>query len=217
MMQRAILKIQWKASWHLVLVLAVAAFALPIVSVRLGWHGDDANLPLFLTELQLWGFFYPLLAIVSAIVIAVAVWLADRRTQHGYSLLLPIPRWRYVLLRYVAGLALLLPIILALWLGTLIAVQGISLPPGIQVYSTALTLKFALALLVLFGICFAFGSASARTVGIAIRVLGLLLAVHVAVILLVPTTNLLWMAVKALAVFPGPLAPLGGRWMLIDA
>jgi hypothetical protein len=41
--------------------------------------------------------------------------------------------------------------------------------------------------------------------------------VHVAVLLLSPSTNLLWATVKALGTAPGPLAPLGGHWMLIDA
>lgn len=36
-MLKAMMRIHWKGSWHLVVALAVAAFALPIVSVRTGW------------------------------------------------------------------------------------------------------------------------------------------------------------------------------------
>lgn len=216
-MQRAILRIQWKACWHLVIALSVAAFALPIVSVRLGWGSAAANLPMFLTELQLWGFFYPLLAGVAALIIAAGIWTSDRRGQHVYALLLPVPRWRYVLYRYAGGLVLLVPVALALWAGAVVATSGIDLPPGIRTYPHALALKFAFALLLLFGFAFAFMSASARTIGIAVRILGLFLALHVAVLLLSPSTNLLWATVKALGASPGPLAPLGGRWMLIDA
>ena len=134
-----------------------------------------------------------------------------------YALLLPVPRWRYVLLRYLSGLLLLLPITLALWFGAMAATAGIDLPPGIRVYSHALATKFALVLVLLFGLTFAFMSASSRTIGIALRGVGLFLAVDVAVILLHPGTNLLWIVMQGLATSPGPLAPLGGRWMLIDA
>lgn len=216
-MQKAILRIQWKACWHLVVALSAAAFALPIVSVHVGWNDARGNLPLFLTELQMWGFFYPLLAFVGALVIALGTWMSDRRGQHVYAMLLPVPRWRYVLYRYAGGLVLLIPPAVALWLGAIVGSNGVALPPGIHVYPHALAIKFALALVLLFGLTFAFASASSRTIGIAIRLVGLFLAVHVAVSLLSPDTNLIWSAAKALATWPGPFASLGGRWMLIDA
>jgi ABC-type transport system involved in multi-copper enzyme maturation permease subunit len=215
-MLKAMIRIQWKACWHLVTALAVAALALPIVSVRLGWRGATANLPRFLNELQLWGLFYPALAAIAALVLGVAIWNSDRRGHHIYALLLPVPRWKYVLLRYLAGLVLVLPIVLALWIGALLATSWLDLPPGIRVFPHALAAKFALALLLLFGLAFAAAAASARTLGIAFRVLGLFLAVHLALYWLRPKTNLLWMVVSALATWPGPFATLGGRWMLID-
>ncbi len=215
-MLKAIMRIQWKASWHLVVALALAALALPIVSVRSGWSGTPANLPRFLTELELWGLFYPALAAVAAIVVATSIWISDRRGHHIYALLLPIPRWRYVLLRYLGGLMLLLPIVLALWAGAMVATASLDLPPGLRTFPHALAAKFALSLLLLFGLAFAVAASSSRTLGVALRLLGLLIAVHVAVIMLRPGTNLIWSVVSALGASPGPLAPLGGRWMLID-
>jgi ABC-type transport system involved in multi-copper enzyme maturation permease subunit len=216
-MQKAILRIQWKACRHLVIALCVAAFALPVVSVRLGWRGAAANLPFFLTELELWGFFYPLLAAVAAFILAAGIWHSDRRGGHVYALLLPIPRWRYVWLRYAGGLVMLLPIIASLSVGALVAVAGLDLPPGLRTFPLELTLKFVLALVLFYGIAFAFASASARTIGIAVRVAGLLLAIHIGAILLDPQLNLIWTGLRALATSPGPLVILGGRWMLIDA
>jgi hypothetical protein len=216
-MQSAILRIQWKACWHLVVALSLAAFALPLASVRVAWHDAGANLPLFLTELQLWGFFYPLLAAVGALIIALGIWMSDRRGQHVYALLLPVPRPRYVMYRYLAGLVLLTPVMVAMWIGAIVASHGLDLPPGIRIFPHELALKFALVLLLLFGFAFALASASARSIGIAVRLVGLFLAMHVAVIMLAPHTNLLWSAMKALTTFPGPLAALAGRWMLIDA
>jgi ABC-type transport system involved in multi-copper enzyme maturation permease subunit len=215
-MLKAMLRAQWKACWHLVTALTVAAFLLPIVSVRLGWKGAEANLPRFLTEMELWGFFYPGLAAIAGLILGTAIWISDRRGQHVYALLLPLPRWKYVLLRYTSGLALLLPLILALWLGALFATTGLDIPVGLRQFPHGLALKFALVLVLLFGVFFALSAMSSRTRGIGLRVLGLFLAAHIAVILLDPKTNLLWTVVKALAQWPGPLAPLGGRWMLID-
>lgn len=215
-MLKAMLRIQWKACWHLVIALTVAALALPIVSVRLGWQGATANLPRFLTELELWGLLYPGLAAIVALVLGISIWRSDQRGHHIYALLLPVPRWRYVLLRYLAGLVLLIPIALALWIGAVVATGGLDLPPGIRVYPYELGLKFALALVLLFGIVFAAAAASARARGVALRAVGLFLAVDIAVLLLSPKTNLLWKLVTALATWPGPFAPLGGRWMLID-
>lgn len=213
---KAMIRIQWKGSWHLVLALAVAALALPIVSVRSGWAGARGGLPTFLTELQLWGLFYPALAAVVAIVLAVSIWGSDKRGHNIYALLLPIPRWRYVLLRYLAGLALLLPIVAALWVGALVATSSVDLPPGLRTFPHALAVKFGLALLLLFGVTFAVAASSRRALAIGFKLLGLFIAVHFALIMLRPGVNLIWTIVSALATWPGPLVPLGGSWMLID-
>jgi ABC-type transport system involved in multi-copper enzyme maturation permease subunit len=215
-MLKAMIRLQWKGCWHLVVALAVAALALPIVSVRTGWRGAGEQLPRFLIELQLWGLFYPALAALIAVILAAAIWASDRRGHHIYALLLPIPRWRYVLLRYLGGLVLLLPIALALWLGAVIATASLDLPPGLRQFPHALAAKFGLALLLLFGLAFAVAAASRRAIGIAMKLAGLFIAVHIAVMLLSPKTNLIWTVVTALSTWPGPLAPLGGRWMLID-
>jgi hypothetical protein len=214
----ALLRIEWKACRQLVLALCLACFAMPIVAVTVGWNDARGNLPLFLYEMQLWGFFFPLLAAVASLIIALGTWTSDRRGQHVYAMLLPLPRWRYVLMRYLSGMVLLLPVIAALWLGTLVAGARIALPPGLHVYPHAIALKFALVLVMLFAIWFAFASASTRTIGIAIRIVGLFFIVHIALSIATNReTNLLWTAVKALSTWPGPFAPLGGRWMLIDA
>jgi hypothetical protein len=215
-MLKEMIRIQWKACRHIVVALAVAAFALPIVSVRVGWKGAGANFPRFLMELQLWGWFYPGLAAIAAVALGIAIWTSDRRGHHLYAMLLPVPRWRYVLLRYLAGLVLLVPIVLGLWIGAQLATASLTLPPGLRSFPHALAVKFALALILLFGFAFAASAASRRALGIALRFTGLFLAVHVAVILLSPTRNLLWTVVTALATWPGPFTILGGRWMLID-
>ena len=216
-MLRAMIRLGWKGSWHYVVAFAMTAFALPIVSVRGGWRGEGDSLPRFLIELQMWGLLYPVLAAVIAVVLAASFWSSDRKGHHIYALLLPVPRSRYVLLRYAAGLVLLMPIALALWLGAVVATASVDMPPGLREYPHALGLKFLLSVVLLFGFAFAIGAASRRALGIGFRLMGLLIAVHVALLLLSPKTNLLWQLAIALSTWPGPFAPIGGRWMLIDA
>jgi hypothetical protein len=113
-------------------------------------------------------------------------------------------------------LILLAPIGLALWLGSVVATATLVLPPGLREFPHALGLKFALALALLYGLAFAIAAASRRALGIGVRLLGLFVAVHLAMVMLRPGTNLLWQVTSALFTGIGPLAPLSGRWMLID-
>ena len=215
-MLKAMIRIQWKAAWHYVVALSFAALALPIVSVRNGWEGADKSLPRFLIELQIWGSIYPVLAGIAGLIVALLLWHSDRKGHHIYALLLPVPRRRYVLLNYTAGLVLLIPIVVSLWVGAMVATNLLTLPAGLRHVPHALAATFALAVVLLFGLSFAAAAASRRTLGVGFRLLGLLVAVHLAVVLIRPQTRILWLAVNALLTWPGPLAPLGGRWMLID-
>ncbi|NOT07970.1 MAG: hypothetical protein HOP28_07165 [Gemmatimonadales bacterium] len=215
-MLKAMIRLQWRAVWHIVAALTVAGLLLPLASVRTGWKGGLTNLPNFLTELQLWGLLYPALAALAGVALAAGIWSSDRRGHHIYALTLPIPRWRYVLLRYLAGLTLALPIVAAVWLGSVIASETLDLPAGLRIFPHALAAKFALALIVLFGFAFAIAASSSRALGIGVRFLALLVAVHLGVVMLYPKTNILWSLVTGLATWPGPFAALGGRWMLID-
>jgi hypothetical protein len=215
-MLKAMLLVQWKACRHVVIALVTASLALPIASVRTGWRAEATNYAMMLNELELWGYLYPVLAIVSAIAMAWTAWRSDRRGNHVYALLLPVPRWRYVLLRYGASGLLLVPLVLAVWIGALAAVLPLDLPSGLRTFPHLLALKYFVTLGMCFAIAFAVAAASTRTLGLAVRALGVFLAVHIAVLLLEPKVNLLWRLTTALATWPGPLSPLGGRWMLID-
>ena len=215
-MLHAMMKVQWKASRHVMIALAAASLALPVASVRTGWRGEATNYATMLNELELWGYLYPVLAMVSAIAMAWAAWRSDRRGNHVYAMLLPVPRWRYVLLRYGASGLLLLPLVLAVWIGALAAVFPLDLPSGFRTFPHLLALKYLVALGICFAMAFAVAAASSRTLGLAVRAVGIFLAVHIAVLLLRPDVNLLWRLATALATWPGPLSPLGGRWMLID-
>src|SRR5712691_12923975 len=122
-MYRVILYSQWKWSRLIVLLGTVAGFALPIVSLQ-GAAGADRN-PLAAQELlravQSWGTLYPVLAATLGLLVAIATWAPDHRGRHIHALSLPLPRWRYVLLRFASGVTVLAGPILAVVAGALLA------------------------------------------------------------------------------------------------
>src|SRR5690242_20543233 len=121
-MYLALLYQQWKWARPVIVLGAVAAFAVPLLSV----HGAGAGMEHkeaaeFLGSVQLWGVLYPTLAGAIGVLTAIALWTPDHRGRHVYALALPVARWRYVLLRYGAGVALVGIPILALLLGSVVA------------------------------------------------------------------------------------------------
>ena len=115
-MYRVILYSQWKWSRLIVLLGTITGFALPIISLQ-GAAGADRN-PLAAQELlravQSWGTLYPVLATTLGLLAAIATWAPDHRGRHIHALSLPLPRWRYVLLRFAAGVTVLVgPIVVS--------------------------------------------------------------------------------------------------------
>src|SRR5947208_1470585 len=108
-MFRVMLYSQWKWSRLIVLLGSVAGFALPLVSVHGAARADSSPLqaPELLHAVQSWGVLYPVLAATLGLLVAIASWTPDHRGRHVYALVLPVPRWRYVLLRFGAGALLL--------------------------------------------------------------------------------------------------------------
>src|SRR6266581_1478338 len=203
-MFRVMLYSQWKWSRLIVLLGSVAGFALPLISVHGSARADSSPLqaPELLHAVQSWGVLYPVLAATLGLLVAIASWTPDHRGRHVYALVLPVPRWRYVLLRFGAGALLLAAPITAVLVGALLATSSAAIPAGLQGYPVALALRFALAVLVAFAVFFAL-------IG------GVML---VQVIASVATVDLDLVGKLQLLVlnWPGPLAIFTGRWMLID-
>src|SRR2546422_8637293 len=131
-MFRVMLYSQWKWSRLIVALGSIAAFALPIVSVQ-GAARADSN-PLRAGELvqavQAWGTLYPVLAAALGLLVAIATWAPDHRGRHVHALSLPLPRWRYVLLRFGAGGTLLAAPVIAVAAGALPATRSATIPAG---------------------------------------------------------------------------------------
>ena len=213
-----ILYVQWKWSRLIVVLGTIAGFALPIISVqgaaRAGRNPADT---LDLLQLvQSWGVLYPVLAAALGLLVAITTWAPDHRGRHVYALSLPVPRWRYVLLRFGAGLALLAAPGLAVLSGALLAAASATLPAGLQAYPVALALRFALAVILAYAVFFAVSAGTQRTAAIILGVIGGLIVVQVIAAAADLDLNLLtWFQVAVLS-WPGPLAIFTGRWMLID-
>lgn len=217
-MFRQILYTQWKWSGVGIVAAGLASFALPILTVQSAgapeptWIDARALLP----ALEYWSRAYPGLALAIGLLAGTMAWTNDHRGRHVYALTLPLPRWHYVLLRYGAGLVLLLVPILLLWGGAMLAGSMTTIPPGLHAYPHALALRFGLALLLAYSIFFAISSGTTRTAGYVIGVVAGLMVLQLLFLLSGSHTNLVQPLFDRLVTLPGPFEIFGGRWMLID-
>jgi hypothetical protein len=217
-MFRVILYAQWKWSRLVVTLGTIAAFILPILSVQ-GASPLPAS-PMrageILTMVQAWGVLYPVLAAALGLLVAIATWAPDHRGRHVHALSLPLPRWRYVLLRFGAGLVLLAAPALAVLAGAVFATRFAAIPSGLQGYPVALAIRFGVAVLVAYAVFFAVSAGTTRTAGVILAAIGGVVVVQVLAGLANIHLDVLTPLQGALLLWPGPLAIFTGRWMLID-
>jgi len=217
-MFREILRTQWKWSAIGVVVGAVVAFALPLLAVQTAGSTDPTWIEAreLLREQQSWGRWYPLLALAVGLLIGTSAWTSDHRVRHVYALTLPLERWRFVLLRYTAGLVLLVVPMLLLAVGAGLATVAATVPPGLHAYPVALSIRFALAVIVAYSIFFAISSGTTKTAGYVLSVVGGVVVVQLLFQVSGSHTNLLTAIFDRMVTWPGPFEIFSGRWMLID-
>ena len=211
---RQILFTQWKWSRVLLLLLTVSAFAIPALSVQTSldaWSNYDV-----VFRLQAFGVAYPILAGATGLRLSLTAWSSDHRGRHVYALSLPIERWRYVMLRYAAGLLLIVPPVLAVWIGGEAATRLGSLPAGLHGYAGSLALRYALAAVLSYTALFAISAGTPRTAGIVLGIGAGIVAIHLLLGAAGVEVDLLGPIVNGLFVWPGPFEIFTGRWMLID-
>ncbi len=217
-MFRAILLSQWKWSRLVVALGTIAGFALPIISLQgaasAGRNALEAEE--LLRAVRSWGTLYPVLAGALGLLVAIATWAPDHRGRHVHALSLPLPRWRYVLLRFGSGVTVLAAPIVAVFLGALLATWSATLPSGLQGYPVALGFRFALAVLLAYAVFFAVSAGTARTAGIILASVGALIVVQIIASVANLDLDLLGTMQGAVLNWPGPLAVFTGRWMLVD-
>ena len=213
-MWRAMLETQWKWSRGMLLLLSIVSFALPLVSLRASFRA--LNESLFIASMQTWSVGYAIIAAGLGLVMAILAWSYDHRLRHVYALSLPVARWRYVLMRFTAGLTLLgLPIV-ALFIGAEIVAHSAYVPKMLHAYPIALTLRFAFATLVAYAVFFAISSATAKTAGYILGTLATVIVLQVLIDSAGSHVSVLGHVIDAVFASPGLLAVFNGRWMLID-
>jgi len=217
-MFRVVLYSQWKWSRLIIALGSVAAFALPLVSVQGAARADASPLQAgeLLQAVQSWGTLYPVLAAALGLLVAIATWAPDHRGRHVHALSLPLPRGRYVLLRFSAGAALLAAPVIAVAAGALLATSSATIPAGLQGYPVALAIRFALGVLVAYAVFFAVSAGTARTAGIILGLIGGVILVQIIAGVANLDLDLFGKVQVAVLNWPGPLAIFTGRWMLID-
>src|SRR5881296_2640686 len=217
-MFRVMLYSQWKWSRLIVVLGTIGGFDLATVSLQGAARADRGPLAAgeLLQAVQSWGTLYPVLAAALGLLVAIATWAPDHRGRHVHALSLPVPRWRYVLLRFGAGATLLAAPVIAVTAGALLAAWGATIPAGLQGYPVALAIRFALAVLVAYAVFFAVSAGTARTAGIILAVIGSVILVQVVASVANVDFDLLGKLQVAVLNWPGPLAIFTGRWMLID-
>lgn len=211
---RVLFDAQWTWTRGVLLLGSIVAFALPLVALdtAVGAKSEIA----FIGTMQAWSIGYALTAGGMGLLIAIAAWSYDHRLRHVYALTLPIARWRYVLQRYTAGLALLALPMLALLAGAEIAAHSSAVPATLHAYPIALTLRFAFATLVAYSIFFGISSATARTAGYVLGAIALVIAAQVVLSAAGAEVNVIGRVSDVVFATPGVLAVFSGRWTLID-
>jgi hypothetical protein len=210
----AILRTQWKWTRGPVLLASVLAFAIPLASLTMA---EGLAAAPFVHQTQYFSGAYPLLASALALGVAMLAWGHDHRGRHVYALTLPIPRWRYALMRLAAGALFLMPPVVALLIGGIVGSASGMIPEGLHAYPYSLALRFGFAAAVAFALFFAVAASTPRTAGI---VLGLIAAVFFAQYVLEITNldiDILSPIVERLFGRGGMLSVFTGRWVLVDA
>lgn len=214
----SILKTQWTWSRLVVLLGVIFAFLLPIQTVQ-GVNVYDPNIwdvNRILHSVELWHVFYSAIAAGIGLLVAMTCWAADHRGKHVYALSLPIPRWHYVLAKYGAGAVMLVIPVVALWIGSIVAVSSVTIPESLNAYPHALAFRFGLATFVAYSIFFAISSGTSRTAGYVLACIGGILVVQLLLVAAGLESDFSVRIFMRLVEWPGPLQIFTGRWMLID-
>ena len=230
-MFQQILYTQWKSVRDGLIPMAIASFGLPLLAVQdLALPGDlppDAPLRALQAEFifeswQIWLPFFPVLATIIGVVFALNAWSGDHATGHVYALALPLPRWKYVLLKMGAGTLLLLVPVAFLGMGSFVAVGSVDLADGLQAYPFVFTQRFLMASLITYAVLFAMASGTTRTTVIVISTClsvlfgGQFLTFYLSQ--MIPAFDwqlFVWLG-RVLNEWPGPSEVFLGNWNLID-
>jgi len=227
-MYKSMLFLHWKQIRLTLIPLAMAAFGLPLLVIEglgtpPGMSASSLEAYTFMFGIQSWLPMFPILAAAIGMTLALSAWNWDHQLKHVYALSLPLSRWEYTTAKFVAGAALALIPAAGLWLGAHVASASLSLPAGLNAYPNQLGLRFALAVLLSYGLFSAMAAGTVRTTLVVASVVITFVVVGTMAGEVLGTryvwfaqNNLVESVVVWLAQAPGPFEVFGGSWSLID-
>lgn len=219
-MFRAILYTQWKWARPVLLLAMLVAGYIPVDALRAAPYKsvDTYHIPSLYLGITSASVYYQLLALGVAVVVAISTWQADGQRRHVYALSLPVPRWRFVLLRFGAGAALLGAVAVAVGLFGALAAALAPLPPMLHAYPIGLAVRFWLGALVPFALIFALLSSDPRRVRLLVAAVVTVIVVDLLLASLGTTEKplILGWVLDGLYSGRGPLAAFLSKWMLVD-
>jgi hypothetical protein len=157
------------------------------------------------------------LSVMAGAAIATQAFGMDERASHVYALSLPVTRARFLGTRAITAGALLGLPALAIWIGGMITVGQVEVPPALRGYPGALAVRVLLAAWLAHSLVFALRYAAGRRARVVffvllVAVLGAAIASAVA-----PGVRGTIAAIgDFLVTHPGPLGIFFGRWTLFD-
>ena len=219
-MFRAVLYTQWKWARPVLLLAVLVAGYIPVDALRTMPYTSAGGyyVPALYRSIEGASTLYQVLALALAVVVAISAWHADAQRQHVYALSLPVPRWRFVLLRFGAGAVLLGAVAFAVGLFGGIAAALAPLPPMLHAYPAGLALRFWLGTMVPFAIIFALLASNPRHVRWLVTAVVTVVLVDLLLASFGVTDRELiinWVP-EGLYSGRGPLAAFLSKWMLVD-
>lgn len=227
-MYQPMLFLHWKQVRLGLALLVVAAFALPLLaSEGLGTPPgvDVASLYAyrFVGSFDAWLPFFPALAILIGMTLALTSWNWDHQLNHVYALSLPVTRWQYTVKKLLAGVTLALLPAAGFWVGAHVAAASINLPEGLHAYPNELAIRFFFAILLSYALLFAMAAGTIKTtVWITGIFIGFVFFGNVANDFLgyyyefFANQNVVLIVFEWMLDMGGPLEVFSGNWSLID-
>lgn len=219
-MFRAVLYTQWKWTRPAILLAVLVAGYIPVAALRAMPYksADTYYIPALYHDITAASTYYQWLALFIAVIVAISAWQADGQRQHVYALSLPLPRWRFVLLRFAAGTALLGVVAAAVGLFGGVAAAIAPLPPMLHAYPFGLAVRFWLGSLIPFGLIFALLVSNPRRVRLVVAGVATIVVVDMALatIGVIEKPVVFGTLVDAIYSGRGPLAAFLSKWMLVD-
>ena len=207
-MLRQMLYVQWRWNRDFLAFFVFAGVAFPLLLYAIVLTEVD-----IMTGGRMVGLTQLIFSLLAGTIVAAQGYTMDDRGGHVYALSVPCTRARFLATRSATAFLLLGLPALGVWIGGLIIVAQLDVPPMLQSYAGSLAIRSLLAAWLAHSVVFALRYAAGRRTA---HVLGALIAVVTVFVLVPATRETLFSVGNFIMSHPGPLGIVFGRWTLID-